>query len=263
MKSERITSYDAFRGVLLVAMVVFHLVVNLTGLKFDQNYFYWVPAGFTLFLGVILGRFLVGKTRKTAILGAKLLGIFLVLNVPNFIGKDYTLMQLTLGDQKVFSFEILLPMSIATFVSIFLWKLVPPRWAGGVRAHRAEIIFGAMLILLLTYLHAIGFYSYNLSFLIYGIIGCLIGKSLDLDAISGKMSAWAFLVVILVAATAFFVVGKVGIIESAILLQVLVLYLLTAKIFGKNRILTVLGRQSLILYVLHIVAIKGVLILLV
>ncbi|MFA5855127.1 MAG: hypothetical protein WC846_02470 [Candidatus Gracilibacteria bacterium] len=248
MKAERITSYDAFRGVLLVAMVVFHVIVNLTNLKFDQNYFYWVPAGFMLFLGVILGRFLRGKDRKTVMLGVKLMGIFLVLNIPNFIEKDYTLMQLILGDQKVFSFEILLPMSIATFVSILLWK--------SVKGRGAEIALGLVLVFLLTYLHAVGFYSYNLWFLIYGIIGCLIGGSLDLDALSEKMSAGAFLVVVLMAIVPVFVVGSWGITESIIILQVLALYFLTAKMFGKNRVLIVLGRQSLALYVLHIVLIK-------
>ena len=248
MEKERITSYDAFRGLLLIGMVTFHLTVNLSNIEFNQNYFYWVPLGFMLFLGVILGKFMDGKNKKVITLGIKLAVIFLILNIPNFISKNYTPTQLIIGDQKIFSFEILLPMGIATFASIGLNKFV--------KNHKSALIVSLALLSTLTYLHIINIYSYNLSFLIYGIIGYLIGKNLDLDSISKKISSKTFLVVIFVLLIPFFVINRAGIIEILLILQVLALYFLTAKIFNKNKYLIILGKQSLSLYILHIVIIK-------
>lgn len=248
MKEERITSYDVFRGLLLIGMVVFHLVVNLSDIKFDQNYFYLVPLGFMLFLGVILGRFLGGRSKKVMVLGAKLAVIFIVFNIPNFISKDYTPAQLVIGDQGIFSFEILLPMSIMAFVSIGLDRFVKGRVT-------AVILSGALLFIL-TYLHVVGVYSYNLSFLIYGVVGYLIGGNLDLDGIARRMSGWAFLGVIGASLVPFLAIGRFGIVEILVILQVLALYFLTAEVFGKNKFLILLGKNSLALYVLHIVLIR-------
>lgn len=248
MKEARITSYDAFRGLLLIGMVVFHLLVNLSDIKFDQNYFYWVPLGFMLFLGVILGKFLDGKNKKVITLGIKLAAIFLILNIPNFISKSYTPAQLIIGDQQIFSFEILLPMSLATFVSISLNKFI--------KNCKTALIASLALLSALTYLYLINVYSYNLSFLIYGIIGYFIGKNLDLDNISKKISNKIFPVVIFASLAPFLAINSAGIIEILIVLQVLALYFLTAKLFNKNKLLIVLGKHSLFLYVFHIVLIK-------
>lgn len=248
MKEGRITSYDVFRGLLLVGMVVFHLIVNLSNLEFDQNYFYWVPLGFMLFLGVILGKFLGEKNKKVVILGIKLTAIFLILNIPNFISKHYTPVQLVTGDQRIISFEILLPMSIMTFASIGLNKVV--------KNYKTALVLSLALLSALTYLYLINIYSYNLSFLIYGIIGYLIGKNLDLDEISKKMSNKTLLAVIFASLIPFFVIGSAGIIEILVVLQVLALYFLAAKIFNNNKFLTVLGKHSLFLYIFHIVLIK-------
>ncbi|MEK7085942.1 MAG: hypothetical protein AAB953_02920 [Patescibacteria group bacterium] len=248
MRGERITSYDAFRGLLLVGMVIFHLIVNLSNLEFNQNYFYWVPLGFMLFLGIILAKFLDGKNKKIITLGIKLLAIFLILNIPNFISKNYTPSQLIIGDQKIFSFEILLPMSIATFASIGLNKFI--------KTHKIALITSIILLSILTYLYLTNIHSYNLSFLIYGIIGYLIGKNLDLDNISKNISKKTFLIVILASIIPFFTINSAEIIEILIILQVLALYFLTAKIFNKNKFLIVLGKHSLFLYIFHIVVIK-------
>lgn len=248
MKIERITSYDVFRGLLLVGMVIFHLIVNLSDIKFDQNYFYWVPLGFMLFLGVILGKFLDGKTKKTITLGIKLAAIFLILNIPNFISENFTISQLIIGNQKIFSFEILFPMSIAIFASIGLNKFV--------KNYKTALIILLVLFSILTYLYLTNIYSYNLSFLIYGIIGYLIGKNLDMDNLSRKISKSAFPVVILASIIPFFTISYTGIIEILIILQVIALYFLSTKIFNKNNFLIVLGKHSLFLYVFHIILIK-------
>jgi uncharacterized membrane protein YcfT len=248
MQKERITSYDAFRGLLLVGMVIFHVIVNLTNIEFNQNLFYWVPLGFMLFLGVILGKFLDGKNKKIIILGLKLAAIFLILNIPNFVFKNYTPAQLIIGDQKTFSFEILLPMSIATFASVGLNKLV--------KTHKTALITTLCLISILTYLYFINIYSYNLSFLIYGIIGYLIGKNLNLDNLSKTLSKSTFAVIILASIIPLFIIDRAGIVESIIILQVLALYFITAKIFDKNKLLILIGKYSLVIYVSHIILIK-------
>jgi|GEM_PF-2096613 len=248
MTEERITSYDVFRGILLIGMIVFHLLVNLTNITFDQNYFYWVPLGFMLFLGIIIGKFLAGRNKKIITIGIKLAAIFIILNIPNFISKNFTLTQLIIGDQKIFSFEILLPMSILTFISIGLNKFI--------KTYKTALITGIALLSIITYLYLINIYSYNLSFIIYGIVGYFIGKNLDLDSISKNLYNRIFLKVSIIALIPFFIINHTGIIEILVITQVLAFYFITAKIFNKNKLLTVLGKHSLFLYVFHIVIIK-------
>ncbi|MCK9186264.1 hypothetical protein M0P48_02385 [Candidatus Gracilibacteria bacterium] len=248
MQRERITSYDAFRGLLLVGMVIFHIVVNFSNIAFDQNFFYWVPLGFMLFLGVIIGKFLDGKTKKIIILALKLLGIFLILNIPNFILKNYTPAQLMIGNNQIFSFEILLPMSVLSFLSLGLNKFVKTR--------KTALILSIILLAILTYLYTINIYSYNLSFIIYGIIGYFLGKNLDIDDISKKISNKIFPIIIFMSLAPFFIINYTGILEILIISQVLAMYFIIAKIFSKNNFLIILGTHSLSLYVLHIVIIK-------
>lgn len=248
MSEKRITSYDAFRGLLLIGMVIFHVLVNLTQLEFNQNYFYIVPLGFILFLGIILGRFLAGKNKKTISLGIKLAMIFLILNIPNFTSKNFTATQFILGDQKIFSFEILLPMSMVTLSSLGLNKFIKKR--------NAAIFTSLALLLILTYLYSINIYFYNLSFLIYGIVGYFIGRNTDLDKLSKKLSWKAFTIIIISSLAPFFAINHFGNVEVLVIFQTLALYLLTAKIFSKNNLLIILGKHSLFLYILHIVLIK-------
>jgi len=153
-----------------------------------------------------------------------------------------------IGDQGIFSFEILLPMSAMAFASIGLSRLAKGRLAA--------VVLVLALLSVLTYLYVIDVYSYNLSFLIYGAVGYLIGKNLDLDGIARMMSGWAFLVVILASLAPFLAIGRFGIVEILVVLQVLALYFLAARVFGENKFLILLGKNSLVLYVLHIVLIR-------
>lgn len=248
MTKERITSYDSFRGVLLVGMIIFHLTVNLSSLVFNQNYFYWVPLGFMFFLGVVLGQFLSDRPKKVIMLGIKLALIFSILNIPNFIYKNYTISQFLIGDQKTFSFEILLPMSVTIFSSILVNKYV--------KTTKTALITSAILALILTYLYAINFYSYNLSFLIYGIIGVMLGKNINLDNLSKKIQKITILPVVLVSVAPFFILNLTGILEILIILQVMAIYLIAGKILAKSNFLILLGKHSLLLYVSHIIIIK-------
>ncbi len=229
-------------------MVIFHLVVNLTDFGFDQKLFYWVPLGFMLFLGVILGQFLASRPRKTAILGAKLLGIFLVMNIPNFVTKEFTISQLLVGDQQFFSFEILLPMSIVAFASIGMGRIIKKRtWSW---------ILGVGLIAAVTSLSLMGEYSYNFSFFVYGIVGHLIGENLNLDRVARTISAWWLWGLGAVIAGGFYLTERAGITDLVVIFQVLALYVIVARIFNKNRVLSVIGKHSFLIYVGHIVLIK-------
>ncbi len=105
---------------------IFHILVNLTGWVFEQEFFYWVPMGFILFLGVVLGQFLVGKTFKKLSLGFKLLVLFLGFNAPTFYGGVH-FADFLRGDSTLFSFEILLPMAVLIFSTI-LWDQIRSGW---------------------------------------------------------------------------------------------------------------------------------------
>lgn len=243
VKKTRIFSYDVFRGVLLVGMVVFHVVVNLTPLQFNQELFYWVPLGFVLFLGVVLGRFLRGRTAKKFGLAVKLLAVFLVGNVLNFRSKEIGFYDFLIGDPQIFSFEILAPMTAVILMSIALDK-IGKGWA-----------LGLLLFLALPVLQYFEIHSYNLAFGIYGLIGYFIGRSFDLDGWTEK-KIWMVPACVL-AVGVFGVIRFFGLFDFLVVLQVLGLYFLSAFALGNNRILSILGRHSLLLYVAHIVLIKA------
>lgn len=249
-RKVRVQSYDVFRGVLLVGMVVFHVIVNLTRLEFNQELFYWVPLGFVLFLGVVLGKFLVGRFGKKIKLSAKLLGIFLLGNVLNFWKNDISWRDFVLGSRDLFSFEILLPMIVVIVLSLLLDKI---------RLNKA-LFWGALAGLCLTLIifQYFGIDSYNLLFGWYGLIGYFAGRSLDLDRIlnnrSWRVLIWVF--ALLFAVIPFLVIQYWQLFDALIVMQVVAMYFLFNFVFDRNRILVVLGKYSLVLYVGHIVLIK-------
>jgi len=247
MNNERIVSYDIFRGVLLIGMMVFHVLVNLTPIKFNQELFYWIPMGFIMFLGVILGQFLVGKTRKKVFLGFKILIIFLIGNLGNF-ATGASFLYLLRGNQALFSFEILLPMSALIFLSIFLDRALF-KWK----------FFLLFLFLLLVLLQLADFYSYNLAFLVYGLIGYFLGAGLNLDSAVSNVSGRFRWVVLFLAIAPFFLVKLFGLVDFVVAIQVLALFALCAWIFKKSQTLYFLGKNSLVLYVAHIVIIRVIL----
>lgn len=233
---------------MLVWMVVFHLVVNLSSFDFDQRLFYWVPLGFMLFLGVILGQFLTERRGKILILSAKLLGIFFLLNILNFASEDFTAWQLLIGDQKMFSFEILLPMGVLALMSAGLSKA--GKWP------KMEILSGGVLLGVISYLSWIDVYSYNFFFLVYGLVGYLLGKNFNLDGVAKRVKKPLLALLSVVVAIAFLITGKMGIMDILVIGQVLALYVIVAKVLGKNGILNWIGKNSLWIYVGHIVLIK-------
>ncbi|MBI2634888.1 hypothetical protein HYW82_04450 [Candidatus Peregrinibacteria bacterium] len=243
MQNFRILSYDVFRGILLIGMVVFHVLVNLTSFRFNQELFYWVPLGFVLFLGVILARFLTDKFLKKIKLAAKLLIIFLAFNIPNFLHNDIHFSDFIIGSSRLFSFEILMPMVLVIMLSLLLDKIKKS---------------GLMLCFLFPALIALnysGIDSYNLLFTIYGLIGYFVGKNFDLNGYAkNKLS---FAAAILFSAVPFFIIQYFQLFDFIVVAQVLAMYFLCKFLLGNNHLMAELGRYSLFLYVAHIVLIKG------
>jgi uncharacterized membrane protein len=243
--ARRVQSYDIYRGLLLTAMVVYHVVANLTPVRFDLRYSYWIPMGFVLFLGVILARFLQNKTRKKLWLAAKVLAAFFVLNIPNYLDPGFTLARLARGDLYFFSFEVLLPMGLLVLVSIALD-----------RTGRFAPLLALLAFACVVFLSVIGFDSYNLSFLLYGLIGYFVALRVDLHALAVAQNSRLAVPLVLVSALPFVLLTLGHFLDYLFVLQVIACYFLLTRLVPRNRPLSFVGRQSFVIYIAHIILIK-------
>jgi uncharacterized membrane protein len=243
--SGRVQSYDIYRGLLLTAMVVYHVVANLTPLRFDLRYSYWIPMGFVLFLGVVLARFLRNKTRKKLWLAVKVLAAFFLLNIPKYLDADFTLARLARGDLYYFSFEVLLPMGLLVLASVFLD-----------RTRRVAYALTAVTFASIVYLNLTGFDSYNLSFLLYGLVGYFLALRLDLHALAITQRGWYAVPLVLVSALPFALLGLGYFLDYLFVLQVIACYFLVTRLIPRSRVLGFVGRHSFVIYIAHIIAIK-------
>lgn len=243
--SGRVRSYDIYRGLLLTAMVVYHVVANLTPLRFDLRYSYWIPMGFVLFLGVVLARFLQNKTRKKLWLAAKVLAAFFLLNIPKYLDAEFTLARLVRGDLYYFSFEVLLPMGLLVLTSVFLDH-----------TRRVAYALAAVTFACIVYLNAIRFDSYNLSFLLYGLVGYFLALRLDLHALAIRQRNWYAVPLVLVSALPFALLGLGYFLDYLFVLQVIACYFLVTRLVPSSRFLCFVGRHSFVIYIAHIIAIK-------
>lgn len=256
MKKIRIESYDLFRGILLVVMIVFHIIVNLTSIKFDQRLFYWVPAGFVVFLGVILARFLKNKTAKKNKLALKLSAIFLIFNIPNFLHKNFSAGDFIGGNQQIFSFEILFPMVIVIFLSNLFDKI---------KTKQSCLLFFLFLSTWLLVLNYFNIFYYNLSFAIYGLIGYFAASIYDFNELLGKINKSsstklsAILIFLAISIAPFFIIHFFNLYDILTLAQIFSMYFAFNIIIKNNKPLTLLGKHSLFLYIGHIIVIKLIL----
>ena len=81
--------------------------------------------GFVLFLGVDPGSLSAEPDPQEAVARSEGAGgVLLVLNIPNYLKPDFTLLGLhSRGDELVISFEVLLPMGLLILLSIPLDRL--------------------------------------------------------------------------------------------------------------------------------------------
>ncbi|MFC1616324.1 hypothetical protein ACFL21_04235 [Patescibacteria group bacterium] len=242
---SRIISYDLYRGILLIAMVIFHVAANLSRIPFNHELFYWIPAGYTLFLGVILGQFLKKRSKKCFKLGIKLLILFLIPNLIILIKNPEHLLQLFPGNIEIFSFEILLPMSIITFLTIPSQK-IPSKII--------PFFLGTLLMATLA-LDILNINYYNLSFIIYGLIGYSAAISWNLDNQFKKFQELFIIFFSIITIGIFWYTSKYGISHFLITLQCFTIYF-ALKLTLKTKFLTKIGADSLFLYIAHIVIIK-------
>jgi hypothetical protein len=276
---KRIYSYDVFRGVLVVGMIVYHILTNLTTLDINHTYFRWVSVGFILFLGIILGQFLSQKTSKILNLNLKLLGLFLLGNFALILNL-YSIYRslpndIIFGDQGLFTFEILLPMIL---VSAFFLLISHPKFpllrgwlaegkAGDVLFKRSfffAILFSISILGLFWTEFLASDYYYNIIYFLYGLAGLSLGLVLNLDNFKNHFKFkttnpfyWLNLFFLIFT---FLVEGEIlgYSLDFLSVFQVMSFYLLFSNIpvLEKNQTLEWLGKQSLLIYIIHIILIK-------
>lgn len=262
--SERIISYDLFRGFLLSMMVLYHILVNFFW-KTETHLFHWVSTGFILFLGLVVGQFLLNKPTKTLWLGAKLGGIYLAGNLLITWWKELDWSNwidfLTAGDQDLAVFEILLPMTYLLLISAFLGKILH-HWPKQI----PKLILISIPLGLLFMLNFTQDYWYNLIYLSYGLIGLVLGWAINLDEHlktvrkRPPLFTLAILGFLIILAAQFYLQQSLLFFTAG---QVICLYLASSPVlnFGKKAWLW-LGQNSLGLYVIHILLIKVIQIIL-
>ena len=241
----RVQSYDIYRGLLLAAMILYHVIANLTPLHRDLRFSYWIPMGFVLFLGVILARFLENRTRKKLWLALKVLAAFFLLNIPKYLDPEFRLLTLVRGDLYYFSFEVLLPMGLLILVSVPLDRAKRVAWS------LAGLVYACIVALSL-----IGYESYNLSFLLYGLVGYFVALRVDLHSLAIAQKAWYALPLVLISAVPFVLLGFGYYFDFLFVLQVIACYFLLTRLVPKNRPLAFVGRHSFVIYIAHIIVIK-------
>ena len=241
----RVLSYDIYRGLLLTAMVFYHIIANFTSFNRDPRFSYWIPMGFVLFLGVILARFLQNRTRKKLWLAMKVLAAFFLLNIPKYLDPEFRLLGLVRGHFYFFSFEVLLPMGLLILVSIPLDR------TKRVALPLAALAYAGIVAMSLT-----GFESYNLSFLLCGLVGYFVALRVDLHAVAVAQKAWYATPLVLVSAVPFILLGFGHYFDFLFVLQVMACYFLLTRLVPRNGLFTFVGQHSFVIYIAHIVAIR-------
>ncbi len=276
---NRVYSYDVFRGILVVGMVVYHILTNLTSFEINHTYFRWVSVGFILFLGVILGQFLSTKISKVSQLSLKLFALFLIGNftlISNLPSNYSTLANdIIFGDQGLFTFEILLPMVLTSifFVSISHPKF--PLLRGWFAEGKVEdvffkrnsffaILFSISILGLFWTEFLADDYYYNIIYFFYGLAGLSLGSFINLDNFKNHFklkttNLFYWLNLFFLIFTFLFEGEILGYsLDFLSVFQVLSFYLLFSNIpvLKKNQTLEWIGKQSLLIYIIHIILIK-------
>jgi len=254
--SHRFSSYDIFRGILIIGMIFFHTFANFYSQSFNQNLYYWIPVGFMIFLGIIVGEFLSNKPNKTFKIGLKLITVFCCFNVFNiYINfSNISLLDFIFGNQQIFSMEILLPMSIFLFL-VNLINLFKYKTNNKQHNKLLKIIF--LLIILLTIIISdfINFYSYNLLFILYGLIGYLIPKILNIHYWVDYINTNKFKILnILLIIISFLFIYYENMYRIIAVFQVILLYICFSDLYCL--VFKHMGYNSFFIYVFHIILIK-------
>ena len=115
----------------------------------------------------------------------------------------------------------------------------------------AGLVYACIVALSLT-----GYDSYNLSFLLYGLVGYFVALRVDLHSLAIAQKAWYALPLVLISAVPFVVLGFGYYFDFLFVLQVVACYFLLTRLVPKNRPLAFVGRHSFVIYIAHIIVIK-------
>ena len=260
---SRIVSFDIFRGFLVINMILFHILVNFLLKDSSLNYFNWVSGGFILFLGIIISQFLFDKPKKMFLLASKLLLIYLLVNfrlifsifsdVSNF-QNYYNLLS---ANQSVVSFEILFDMFLTLILAIFISIL---KFDFGSNYTKLILILSFCSLIFLEFFTV---YNYTLIFLNIGIFGIFLGKAINLDNFATriqKSNNYLILLFLVISISVFQFIYESNL-WFLVVLQSIFLYFL-CFILAKTKLsnfLIFLGKNSLNIYILHIILIKLIL----
>jgi len=255
---ERLYSYDVFRWILTIWMIIFHLFLNLSSFNIGIFYYYWIPVGFMVFFWLIVGQFLSKKSKKIIFLSLKLLWIFFLLNSKNIFDNlnSEIFTNLIIWNQEIFSFEILFAMWISLFLipvfNFLQWK-INKFW-------KYLFILPFLWILILDFTN---FYSYNLLFILYWFLWYLIWANLNLDNFYKKINKMNYsrhISIVLLFLSIF--ISFLLELRIFVIIEVFLLYFLTSSYLWSNKILSFLWKNSLFIYIFHIFLIKWISILL-
>jgi len=171
MKQPRITSYDFFRGILVLGMIAYHTLVNFYNIHINQYVsLYRIPIGFVFFSGIIAGQFLLEKTKKKQSIAIKLLAIYMITNIVILVIREenrYDIITTIIsGTQNNASFEILLPIAITIIVGT--------AWAQKTFQSTTKTL-GAIMIIIsaILLLDQQGIYIFSLNLSLYGLLGAI------------------------------------------------------------------------------------------
>ncbi len=255
-KTKRLAELDIFRGFLVLGMIVFHSWLHLYEEKIPEAYFHFVPTGFVLFAGILIGKVLSGRKTSFQIYtrGLKLFIIFLLLNVPFWIVGKISLYRIAVsfiqGNPTFSSFEILLPIALTIISAPFFLKLRPPS------------LFFLIGLLGLGMLDLFQYFPYTVKFFIIGVMGIFFGRS-DLLNYFLRAEKDKLRICISFFLSAILVLSLPSLPLSWSLQMILTLSLflwvpyVLEKIPGMRSMLMNFGKYSLILYIFHVVLIQS------
>lgn len=253
MSIQRIITLDIFRGILVLGMIVFHSSFHLFNGEVNQNLFHWVPTGFVLFAGILIGNVL--RDRKTTeyffYRGLKLLLFVALLNLPLWIRYEVPPVEIMrlflLGNPSFSAFEILIPIALVIMTAGVLLRI--PRLIG--------IVFFTSILLLMDVLQS---HHFTFKFYTIGALGVFLGQmnvSPLLLSFSKKTGA------LFAAIGSFLLFYLLSVIPAVWTLQVILALLLFGWLpffLQKNKKLesfcVLLGKYSLFLYIFHVAVIR-------
>ncbi len=249
MPAVRVNEFDTLRGVLVIAMVMVHVLANIGGVRFDELFVLWISVGFVFMSGMLGSSVLLKAKRGRSIVlrGARLVGLFVLLNLV-LRGPEPIRALITEGAVDAAMFEILLPIGIVIM-------LLPVLGA-------APIVTGAVCLTGLITLDAMHVSPYVIKFTAIGGIGAMAGSFRnDWPALWNRTDVQALGLAVVLGTLAIAVTGKV---HAPLTIALIVSFGFFPAIIGiVHRIKPVqewcglMGRHSLLLYILHVAAIAA------